>query len=59
MKNILKEDRQLSFEEFLGKDIPYFNKDMDTKDTHHIRERAVEHDEECECTYCIRKELLK
>ena len=58
MKNTL-ENKQLSFEDILGNDIKFFNKDVDTKGSFKDREKALEHDEDCDCMDCFKDSLMR
>ena len=59
MKNTLKKSDQLSFDDLLGDDITFVNKDENTKGSFNEREELLEHDEECDCLKCERKDLMK
>lgn len=60
MKNISKElsplqGYQLQFDDLLGDDMKFFNKDSDTPDSYRVRESLIEHSEGCECLDCEAK----
>ena len=59
MQNILRKNEQLSFDDFLGEDFRFFNKDINTDGTHKRRKQALEHPEDCECFRCFEKSLLR
>ena len=59
MKNTLEKSEQLSFDDLLGDDLTFFNKDENTKGYFNEREELLEHDEDCECLKCYRKGLMK
>jgi len=59
MQNILRKNKQISFDDFLGEDITFFNKDVDTDGTSKQREQALEHVDDCDCFKCFEKDLLR
>ena len=59
MKNTLRKAEQLSFDDFLGEDFRFFNKDIDTNGTYKKRKQALEHVDDCECFKCFEKNLLR
>ena len=59
MQNSLRKNEQLSFDDFLGEDFRFFNKDLNTDESHRTREQVLEHLDECDCFTCFEKELLK
>ena len=58
MQNILKQNDQISFDDFLGEDFRFFNKDMDTDGSHKKREKTLIHSDECDWFDCFKQELL-
>ena len=57
MKNISKEPsilkgQQMSFEDLMGDDMTFFNKDLDTPDIYGLRKSMLEHSETCMCLDC-------
>ena len=59
MQNILKQNEQMSFDDFLGEDFRFFNKDVDTKGLHKERKQVLEHMDDCECFKCFEKNFLR
>lgn len=58
MRNTLEKNKQLSFDDFLGDEISFFNKDKSVRGSHTEREQSLEHEEDCDCTTCFEKYLL-
>ena len=57
MKNISKElnileGQQMSFDDLMGDDMTFFNKDLDTPDSYGLRKALLEHSETCGCLDC-------
>ena len=57
MKNISKEPsfltgQQMSFDDLMGDDITFFNKDMDTPTSYGLRKAILEHSDTCNCLDC-------
>ena len=54
MKNISREPnvlkgQQMSFDDLMGDDMTFFNKDLDTPDSYGLRKAILEHSETCVC----------
>ena len=57
MKNISRnpsslENYQLSFDDLVGDNITFFNKDLDTPNSFGLRKSKIEHPDDCECFKC-------
>ena len=57
MKNISKElstleNYQMTFDELMGDDMTFFNKDLDTPDSYRLRKAKIEHSDTCICLDC-------
>ena len=57
MKNILKnpsplENHQMTFDDLMGDDTTFFNKDLDTPNSFGLRKALIEHSDDCECFEC-------
>jgi len=61
MKSIYKglNDYQMKFDDLLGDDEVFFNKDMGTPDSFRMREALLEHDEECDCLKCFDERTIR
>ena len=42
----------MSFEDLMGDDMTFFNKDLDTPDIYGLRKSMLEHSETCMCLDC-------
>lgn len=47
-----KAEPDATFAELLGEEVFFFNKDEGTDVPFYTRERALDHDDECECLEC-------
>ena len=59
MQNTLRKNEQISFDDFLGEDFRFFNKDINTEGSYKEREQALDHPDDCECFRCFEKSLLR
>ena len=48
-----------AFQELLGEQLSFFNKDINSTDLFKLRKQALEHEDDCSCEACRKVRILE